>query len=847
MRKNMQTFTVRASVVAVQTALVALATLPMAYAADLTAADLTQPTNSVEVGIHNVDKGSYKFGEYNGLEKKGASADLGFSLRGASTDGATQFRVSGKNLGLDNREMAAEFGQQGKFRFNVGYNEIVKNRSDSFQTPYNGAGSNNLSLPANWATNSRNCSVSGLGSTVGAVNGTAGCGNYFVSQSTAAGAATATPTGNMGALTAAERADFHDFNLSTQRKKTDLGFSFAINPQWSLGASAIHETKDGAQAIGQPINGTASYQVTLPNPVSYTTNQFNLSLDFKGDKSFAQAAYYGSIFQDGIQSVTFQNPFFSSATPQIAANGVVFYPFSDQGRFATAPNNQFHQLNLTGGYNFSPTTKLVATASYGRNTQNQDYMPLGTGPWETAPRGVLPQASLNGLVITKAFTLKLTARPIKDLKLAAAYQYDDKDNQTGVNRYFWRDTDLVTPYYPTTTAPGTSVFPSATAGPTTLGGMYSNRGGTLGILNLPYSKKIDRANLDADYSITKGQAVKLGYENLKTSYSCNGWSVPCTNATDLKENTWKLEYRNTMLATVSGRIGYLNSERDASDYGNTPYATAGLAGDTLTRFFMTDRSRDKWRASINWQPVDAFEMTASYDLTKDSYTLGKNPAATTVNVFGMDSTKNEALNLDGSYRLSDKLSFNAFYSRENISRVTGSGSATNVLSFWSADMKDKVDTYGLGFKALQVGGKWDLSGDYVKSKSDSPYALSGGSQSVNAGVTYAPIASTFNDWPSTYSDSDTFRFNASYALDKKSSVRVGYTYQKLSSADQLTYNGLQMGAINNVAAGSATAAINGVAVPLNTIVPISSLVPTNEQSPNYTVQMFNVTYVYSFK
>jgi hypothetical protein len=858
MRNNMKSFTVRASVLAVQGALLTLAALPAAYAQE-SVAELTKPTNTVEMGVGYTDRNSYKFGEYNGLEKKGGHLLGGFDVSGGGgDDSALRYRITGSDLGLDTRNLGAEFGEQGKFRVTFGYDEIVKNRSDSFMTPYNGAGSNNLTLPTNWATNARNCTVAGSAATVGQVVGTAGCGNYLVVQSSTAKASTATPTGNMLALTAAEIADFHNFNLSTQRKKADLGINLALNNQWQISATASHEKKEGALAIGQPF-GTTNAQVTVPNPIDYTTNQFELKVNYKGEKSFAQASYYASIFQNGIQSVTYQNPYFSSAVPVISATGVVTYPWNDTGRFASAPANQFHQLNFTGGYNFSKTTKLVANLAYGRNTQDQAFQPLGTGAWETAPAGVLPTSSLHGLVVTKSVDLKLTAKPIKDLQLAAAYKYDEKDNQTPAGRWSWRDTDQQNPYV-TGAAAGSTVLSSGSAGPTTLGGMNTTvSGGRNNILTAPYSKKVNQLNLDADWSFMKGQAVKGGleYQTLKRSCDDSLWTAACENTVDQHESTARIEYRNNMLETVNGRIGYVRSDRRVGTYGQ-PELVSLVAPNISTRFAYTDRTRDKLRASINWQPVDALDLTAGYDYNKDDYQLGKNPTISGTYTaggmpVGLDSAKSDVLNLDANYKISDKLSVNAFYSREDtksllVGNVNPAANPVATSPAWSANMKEKTDTYGIGFRALQLASKWDLAGDYIKSKATLPYELAGGGASVASTATaYAGLAGTWTDFPNTYSESDQLKFNVKYTVDKHSAWRFTYIYEKLSSANPLTNNGLQIGTANTASAGSATAVVNGVAVPATQVVPLSELMPTNEQAPNYSVQAFGITYIYSFK
>src|SRR6476619_2326519 len=141
MRSNDGRFNVKPSVVAVRCALLALAFAPAAYAAD--PPDAADPgASTVTVGAGYVNKDSAKFGEYNGLDQKGAFAIIDFNLRGGSADEATRWKITGTDLGLDTRAVKAEFGQQGRFRIDAGYDSIIKNRSDTYQTPYLGVGGN---------------------------------------------------------------------------------------------------------------------------------------------------------------------------------------------------------------------------------------------------------------------------------------------------------------------------------------------------------------------------------------------------------------------------------------------------------------------------------------------------------------------------------------------------------------------------------------------------------------------------------------------------------------------------------------------------------------------------------
>ena len=109
--------------------------------------------NKVDFGVGAVSGSSFKFGEYNGLQNSGPFGVGNFDLRGGApydSKSTWRWQMNGTNLGLEARSVYAEFGKQGKYRFFVGYSELLANRSDTYQTPYSGVGTGNLTLPSNW-------------------------------------------------------------------------------------------------------------------------------------------------------------------------------------------------------------------------------------------------------------------------------------------------------------------------------------------------------------------------------------------------------------------------------------------------------------------------------------------------------------------------------------------------------------------------------------------------------------------------------------------------------------------------------------------------------------------------
>jgi MtrB/PioB family decaheme-associated outer membrane protein len=803
--------TTRVLVTAVRSALVAMALAPTAYAADATPPDpavaqLTRPTSTVEAGAGYVSQDSFKFGEYNGLSHKGLYGIFNLDARGGAYDSGDpmRWRITATDLGLDTRNATVDFGQQGKFRINFGYDELTRNRIDTYQTPYLGAGSSNLTLPGNWIA-PKVPQVSATAVNFRSLDPIAGTGPVYVAgvltQPTAAQLST------LSAIRAADLPAFHNVDLATKRTKYDAGFSYNIDPQWDVQASFRHEHKDGVKLMGAVSSQVSEFSASIPDLINQDTDQVNISLNYKGDKSFLQFAYYGSFFRNDVQSMTWQdvNDPTKSAT------------------LSTPPSNDFHQFVLTGTYKFSPTTKLVANASYARNTQNDAFL----GP-STAANGQLafglPATSLNGRVVTKALNAKLTAAPLKNLNVSANYKYDDRDNQTPVNLYLFQDVNEA--------KSGVSPFAGLNGLPATLGSntnIYNNRA---------YSKKVNQINLQADYALAKGQWLQAGYDWQKIDRSCTGAWIDCADAATTKENTLRAEWRANPIEDVSGRLGYAYSERRVSNYNENAFLAlvpmanvvpaggatisayqyllqTGLTGfgslaafpaTALTgnaaiffpnnnilpqalygsrnninelvgmrRYYVADRNRDKLRATIEWQSHEKFSLQGGLEYNKDDY---KN------SVYGLQEAKSWAVNLDGSYAVNENLVATAFYTYEDQransagdaygsnSNTAFQGQAGNTIVSggcfatvvdknknakidpclnWSKDTRDKVDTFGIAFRQKNLlADKLDLTGDLSYTRARTNIGVTGGSYVNNPLAVAAPAPAHAAGVPATF-------------------------------------------------------------------------------------------------
>ncbi|MGZ4827209.1 MAG: MtrB/PioB family outer membrane beta-barrel protein, partial [Terriglobales bacterium] len=272
---------VRRGLIAMVLMLAVLAGSKVNAVAQTTAASQTTPDKKVEIGVGGVSDDSFKFGEYNGLQNQGPFGVGRFDLRGGAAydSGSTwRWRLSGTNLGLETRNLFADFGKQGKFRFTFGYDELLANRSDTYQTPYLGAGTNGLTLPTNWVApkvpqvNANNVNFRSF-------DPIAGTGSVINS----AGVLTAPTAAQLTALAnirAADVPDFHNVDLATKRTRVDAGFNYSPDQQWDFPISFSHEHKAGRKALGAVTSQVSENAIIMPDLIDSDTEQANASVNY---------------------------------------------------------------------------------------------------------------------------------------------------------------------------------------------------------------------------------------------------------------------------------------------------------------------------------------------------------------------------------------------------------------------------------------------------------------------------------------------------------------------------------------------------------------------------------------
>lgn len=792
---------------AVRGALATMAMMPLTALADdaVTAADQITPTNSIEIGANVTSKDSAKFGEYNGLDKKGFELNGNLSLKGGDAygqgTGTNYWTVNGTDLGTTSRELGATVGNQGKWSLGIDYDQLRHNIDDTYQTPYQGSmGGNLFTLPQSF----------------GVINGVKPSPATYANGNPVPYAAMA--------LTPSQLAAFQQENVYSQRENTSVKAGINIDRQWSLNFDWKHIDQSGAKLIGSGTDNLKDSVGTwgnekvaiLMNPTNSQTDNFNLGLNWKGDKGFFSVGYYGSLYRDHYDGLSWSNPWL--ATPATKGSNVTGTNPGEAFQIdsmATPPSNQFHQLNLTGGYTLAPTTRLVGGLSYARNTQNMSYAGTYTPDMVTG----LPVNSLDASVIMKHADLKLTNRTTDALNLSAGLTYNERDNHTTSNMYSFN------------VLGGDAVSP----------------------VNIPESWKHTQFDLSGDYRIDSKQHVHAGYGYDKFERWCDtssalygigavgvtgsvtpadggayGTATSCAQVPKETTNSLDLDYRIAASDALSFKAGYAYSKRkaDVNTYFYNPLHsfTEGYENMGFLAFFQASRNENAVKLSTDWQATDKLDVTLSGKYTKDDYTD---------TTFGVQKGSEGSINLDGTYTVSDNVSINAFVTSQHRTRdmSNASGRIADSLgtAFFTNNLTDDQLMLGLGSKQKDLmAGKLTLSEElsYSLGKTDYSTGVGGTGSGSTCTVSSTGTTQTTNcgSFPTIKSGITTLKLSGSYMISKPASMVLGYQYQHLSVTDPQYYADYQFGYVSG-----------------------SGILPSFQQAPSYNVSEVFVAYKYSFK
>ncbi len=506
-----------------------------------------------------------------------------------------------------------------------------------------------------------------------------------------------------------------EMGIATKRKGVGVELSKFIMPGLEVVLNVKQENKDGTRLWGR--GGAAEFAL---EPIDFRTRQIELTVNHVTKYFQISGGYIGSRFENANGLVT-------TSLSTGAANS--FYYLS------LPMDNEAHQWFVTGGYNFTPTTR--ATFKLERSTATQDeHLPTADIPG-LANAGA--PSSIDGKIETMLYQVGLTARPTNELSLSASLRYRDEEDKTPVRQI---------------------VF------------------GTTSVHNTPYSYELLTGKVDAVYRLTRDTSLTGSVEVRNQDRSIPVGEVDSSGLdeeryvpfrTQLDETTYALKLRRSLTDTWAGSLTWAHGKRDGSAFSHTHHAI------TINPVHIADRERDRMRLGMEWLPTQALSLQLNYETARDLYPHDDETR------YGLRRGSSNLLSLDADYAIDEDASINAWYSSDRTKASQFNARFNRITEVLEAEyltkLEDKGDSFGFGYRrTMNDNLRFGLDAQWTRTRSQYPIdvILVGNVTGFSAG-TY-PLPNIENRFK-------TLKLFAEYALSKRSDLRVDLIHEDWKTDD----------------------------------------------------------------
>ena len=395
-----------------------------------------------------------------------------------------------------------------------------------------------------------------------------------------------------------------------------------------------------------------------------------------------------------------------------------------------AQDNDYKKLNGELTFRDLPLNSVLSTAaSYSNLANSYSIADLGLTASILTAGGVtnLNRSNFDGEVDYTSFSVALSSNPLDKLDSKIYYDYLNRDNKSSIISFVRS------------------------------GNTYTNADELLS-----YGK--NKAGIDLGYKFPQKTKLGLGYE-----YSQMDRSTPSGLSTDpnvpgytdgnyqvqndnTKDNTYYVELKNSMLDWVTAKLRYTYMKRNGADSYPVNFTQP---------FYYLDQSSNAWKLGFDLYPVDCLDLGLDYTYKKTSY--DDHPLSRT------GDTRHNVY-LDATWRVVGKTTLTGSVGYE---KVETDSNGVQYPQTYTQETADNFWSYGL---AANVPGLLDkkltLNVSWKWQKSDGEIDFNN-----YPGATYQNIPES-DDYTKK-----TLEAKATYALDSKLSMTVGYIYEKFEYND----------------------------------------------------------------
>lgn len=564
-------------------------------------------------GFAYVNDDAFRFGNHSGLDESGWYLFGDVVSRYTDAD-ATFLNIEGFLRGEDSNALFAEGGKQGVYSVWAEYQSIPQRSFGSGTSPFSGIGSDSLALPSTWVRGANTTQMTDL-------------------------AVSSLP-----------------IEIGFDRTNYGIGFGYGAFRHWSMTVDYRRREKEGVRRTAGSFLFNA---LELASPVDYATDDLEVTVSYARETWQVEMAYFSSIFDNNREALTWDNPY-------LAING------EDSGQMAHAPDNEFHQITLSGALQLPARTVLSGQLSTGTLEQNDLLLPYTVNPTIAAP--ALPISRLNGEVETLNYNLRIVSSPIAKLSLDAELRYNEFDNKTPIDNFQFVFTDV-------------GLDPTA-------------------VTNTAFDYERREFRLGGNYRLRRGMRLYAGYENRSFNRSDQ-----VRRRTDTGRFWLRLKSRWSGVAEID--LDYFAEDRDGSsfDINNPAFATEN---PLMRKYNLSDRDREGVRLRAAWLGLDRLDLQVEVETTDDKY------GSSTMGLLASDYSR---VGASFSWLFGKASSIYAMVDKETI-ETDQANSQSFSLPDWTATNEDEfmTGTVGAEFPNLfgsRLGGRFSYTRSEAEGTSQS--------------------------------------------------------------------------------------------------------------------------------
>jgi len=676
--------------------------------------------NEIGLGLGYLDDDSVRIDDRAGIDRAGLHllGEFDISRRIPDREGTGYWAFRGSDLTLGTRELALQHGHQGRYRLQIEYRERQTRNSDQSESPFPNPGGTSLALPAGWVPAATTAGMTGLSE------------------------------------------DLQRAPLGFDRKMARLSWGQALGEAWWFNGNVRRETRRGTRPMAGTFGaGGNPRSILLPAPLDFTTQDLELRFDYARPGTSLRSGYRLAVFDNGDQSLRWQNPFATIAGWVPAAG----YP-TGFGQLALEPDNRQHQLFTSGAWRVHPDLRLSGELQLGRLRQDQGFLPYTVNPAISADIG-LPRTSLDGRVDTARIDLRAHYTPAGPFSGGLGYRYDDRENRTP------RDVFLY------------------------VAGDARNQDSTFDVVrarqNLPYSFSRESVDLHGAWRWRNGVRLRGEARRLTTDRDFS-------DLDRTRDDSLKARLQGTLAAFAAPSSGGRSARpaaaanwrwhaetglarRRGDDYrGDTPWLATHTSGyvDTvaedlrfanhplLRKYYLADRDRREAQAGLQWLSGGSLTLGLT-----GVYRLDDFPASE----LGLTESRSRTVTVDAGWSPRPGDHLDVWFSRDAYdSDQQGHSFRGNALRAdlqdparrWAVAMHDRIDTAGFGWRRDLLVPGVDGGFDYLWSLGRSDFSTRTGASLANAPV------------PEVVSRIQRLDLYLRYRIDERLSIRAGWLHER---------------------------------------------------------------------